>query len=108
MSIDKATELFTAVPKKFNCAETIAEAFGHGELLSQMHFCGGGRAPEGICGALHAALLLIPAEDHAAVKQEFLERAGSLLCDELKNTCKTPCLACVRIAAALVEKYQKN
>lgn len=108
MSIEKATELFTAVPKKYNCAETVVEAFGHGELLSQMHYCGGGRAPEGICGALHAALQLLPQEEHEKVKQEFQERAGSLLCGELKNTCKTPCLACVRIASALLEKYQKK
>ena len=105
MSLKKATDLFTARPRKYNCAETIAEAFDHSDMVSQMHFCGGGCAPDGICGALHAGMLLVPEDKRAEMLKEFKEKAGSVYCDELKNDLKKPCLACVRIAAMLLEKY---
>ena len=52
---NKALELFTAVPKMHNCAQAVAEGCGHPEMVAELASCGGGRAPEGLCGALHSA-----------------------------------------------------
>ena len=58
----KAVELFTAVPKLHNCAQAVAAGAGDEALAESMKVCGGGKAPLGRCGALHAALELTPAE----------------------------------------------
>lgn len=45
---------------------------------------GGGNAPDGVCGALHAVKLLRPdLED--VVNQEFIKHAGSIKCREIKS-----------------------
>ena len=54
--MNKAFELFTAVPKLHNCAQAVAAGAGNETLAAAMQSCGGGRAPLGRCGALYAAL----------------------------------------------------
>ena len=101
---NKALELFTAVPKMHNCAQAVAEGCGHPEMVAELASCGGGRAPEGLCGALHSALLLVKPENREAVKKEFQAAAGALTCREIKSKAKFPCSECVRLGAMLVEK----
>ena len=105
--MNKAVELFTAVPKLHNCAQAVADGAGNRELSCRMALCGGGKAPLGRCGALHAALCLVPAEKHADLIAEFVAAAGFETCREIKGAEKPfPCVECVRVAAELVEKYQ--
>ncbi len=105
--MNKAVELFTAVPKLHNCAQAVAEGCGDKELADLMKCCGGGKAPEGRCGALHAALEMTPAEKHEALKAEFVSVAKAEDCRSIKAQIPpTPCAECVRIAAELVEKYR--
>ena len=101
---NKALELFTAGPKMHNCAQAVAEGCGHPEMVAELASCGGGRAPEGLCGALHSALLLVKPENREAVKKEFQAAAGALTCREIKSEAKFPCSECVRLGAMLVEK----
>ena len=103
----KAVELFTAVPKLHNCAQAVAAGAGDEALAEAMKVCGGGKAPLGRCGALHAALELTPASCHEALTAEFSAAAGAETCREIK-TAPTPflCAECVRVAAELVEKYR--
>lgn len=102
-----AAELFSAVPKMHNCAQAVAAGFGEETLAEAMSVCGGGKAPGGLCGALYAALQLVPEENHASLIREFAGSAGSELCREIKaGTPVFPCLECVRCAADLVEKYR--
>ena len=103
---NKAFELFTAVPKLHNCAQAVAEGSGRADLVPELAACGGGRAPEGLCGALHSALLLVKSENRENVKKEFQAAAGALTCREIKSAAKFPCAECVRVAAELVEKYK--
>ena len=103
---NKAFELFTAVPKLHNCAQAVADGMGRSDLVPELAACGGGRAPEGLCGALHSALLLVKPEKRDAVKAEFSAAAGALTCREIKGETRFPCAECVRIAADLVEKYR--
>lgn len=103
---NKAYELFTAVPKQHNCAQAVAAGAEREDLAAELSSCGGGKAPEGLCGALYAALLLVKPENQAAVKEEFAAAAGALTCREIKGVSKYPCAECVRTAAGLAEKYR--
>lgn len=103
---NKAFQLFTAVPKQHNCAQAVAAGSGRDDLAAELSASGGGRAPEGLCGALYAALLLAAPEHREVLKQDFAAAAGALTCREIKSTAKYPCAECVRTAADLVEKYR--
>lgn len=103
---NKAVELFTAVPREHNCAQSVAAGSCREDLVAELSLCGGGRAPEGLCGALHAALLLVKEENKEAVKKEFASSAGALTCREIKGETKYPCVNCVELAAELVKKYR--
>lgn len=106
--MSKAVELFTAVPKVHNCAQAVAAGAGEEQLAAELQCCGGGKAPQGRCGALHAALLLIPQELHAEVIERFCAAAGAESCREIKaGTPPYPCVECVRTGAELVELFRK-
>ena len=105
MSKDKAVEIFSQVPRTCNCAQAVAAGFDREDLLAAFAVCGGGRAPEGCCGALYAALELLPEEKQDLARQEFARTAGSEKCAEIKAL-GFPCKECVALAAKLVEKYR--
>ncbi|MBQ8754448.1 MAG: hypothetical protein IJZ19_05410 [Lentisphaeria bacterium] len=105
MSKEKAVEIFSEIPRTRNCAQAVAAGFDRDDLIAGLGACGGGRAPEGNCGALHAALQLLPAALHDAVKADFARNAGALKCVEIKAN-GFPCKECVALAAELVEKYR--
>ncbi len=98
-----ALELFTATPRCHNCAQAVAAANGADEAaVAEMAFCGGGRAPGGLCGALHAACALCPeaAEDFMA---KFAAACGDTTCRAIKQNARTPCTTCVEVADALLK-----
>ena len=104
--MNNAYEIFTAVPRKHNCAQAVAAGFGNDALADELKTCGGGNAPFGHCGALHAALSLTAAEHHEKLIAEFTAAAGAATCKEIKTAADPyPCSECVRKAAELVEKY---
>lgn len=102
-----AVELFTAVPKNVNCAQAVAIGTGHSELAEFMASAGGGKAPEGMCGALYSALQIVPESRRETVRKIFVEKAGAADCITLKMRSRTSCVRCVDIAAELAEKYGK-
>jgi len=68
--------------------------------------CGGGKAPGGLCGALHASCTL--AGDAAAdqIKSEFSKKSGGLLtCRAIRAAKRLTCNECVGLAAELLEKH---
>lgn len=104
----KAVELFTAVPKLHNCAQAVAAGAGDEALAEAMKLCGGGKAPLGRCGALHAALELCDVSCHAEIIREFTAVAGAETCLEIKTGMQSfSCVECVRAGAELVKKYRK-
>ena len=103
---NKALELFCAIPKTHNCAQAVACGCGHCEWKETLASCGGGRAPEGRCGALHAAMLLAENDTvREEIRKGFVSENGSEFCHELKAA-GVPCAKCVECAAALAEKAQ--
>lgn len=106
----KATDTFRKEPWRHNCAQAIAnrwrDLYDDKEIVAKYAPYIGGRAPEGYCGALYAAMSACPA-DAEAIKEEFAEAAGYTHCSELKRSNHIPCEICVATADKLVEKYSK-
>ena len=106
MSIEaeSAANIYSQVPKQYNCAQAVAKAFGRDDLLETLQPCGGGKAPGGMCGALYATVLILPEEKQEAARQSFQERVGHTLCKPIRQENQTKCVDCVRIAAELLPK----
>jgi hypothetical protein len=107
-----ALAIFRKTAEHLNCAQTVLSAWHTVSsdktlALADLKACGGGHAPEGICGALHAACLIAP--DRAeALKTAFVARLGSAYCKELRAAKIHPCETCVATAAELLESSVKK
>lgn len=92
-----------------NCAQAVLRGFQHvfaipEERIGVAAAHGGGRAPEGRCGALHSALELLETEaDRQAMQEEFQRQAGAVTCREVRSLRRLSCQDCVRLAAVLVQ-----
>ena len=108
MGKDKALGFFTAVPKVHNCAQAVTDGFDRHDLMDEMSSSGGGRAPGGMCGAIYAALALLPEEKRDEALAEFVKRTGSSVCREIKSIYKTPCAECVAAASDILESHAQT
>ena len=106
--MSKAVELFTAVPKLHNCAQAVAGGCNREDLIEAFASMGGGKAPGGMCGALYAALEIVPENKREIVREKFIDFAGSDSCVTLKTCCGTACVDCVSKAADLVEFFSEE
>ena len=104
--MNKALELFTATPRMHNCAQATACGLGRDDLYATLAECGGGRAPEGRCGALYAAMLIAGETRAEEIRQSFVAALGSDKCAELKRVLAVPCAKCVETAAHLAEETE--
>ena len=102
--MNKALEIFSEVPRRYNCAQSVAAGLGRGDLLPALAVCGGGKAPGGRCGALHAAMLIAGEGKADELRAKFAAAAGSEYCRVLKQELEVPCAKCVETAAALAEE----
>lgn len=105
--MNQAVEIFTRVPKTHNCAQAVAAGCGLEGLAEALKPMGGGRAPEGRCGALQAVLAATPEARHAELRRRFAEKAGSEFCRELKGN-GVACEACVEAGAAILEESMRQ
>ena len=101
-----ALAAFRQDPLRLNCAQSVLHAYqevtGDRALdLASLKTCGAGRAPEGRCGALHAACLIVP-QHAAAIQARFAAALGSDHCRDLREADQHPCTDCVRTACELV------
>ena len=76
-----ALKVFRQPPERLNCAQSVLHAWREvsddtGIALADLKPFGGGRAPDGLCGALHAACMVAPGRAEA-LKQNFAARLGS-------------------------------
>jgi hypothetical protein len=102
-----ALAVFRQPPKRLNCAQAVLHAFREvtGETtfaLAEFKSLGGGRAPDGLCGALHASCAVIP-DKAELLKSRFAARLGSVFCRELRAAKLHPCEVCVGHASDLLE-----
>ncbi len=109
MTTKKASEYFHG-EEGYNCAQAILKAFQteHSitqEKINSYSVYGGGRAEEGLCGALYAAKTLLNDQKKAGqLKQAFTEKAGSCKCLEIMELKMLPCPDCVDLAAQIVDE----
>ncbi len=106
----QASDFFHA-EGNLNCAQSVLKYFNApAEQIAEFKAFGGGRAPEGLCGALYAAKVLLNDDaKFAELCREFAAKTGgALTCRELKGEAEFPCPACVNLAAKLVEQSQKK
>ena len=98
--------------ERLNCAQSVLRAFqqqmGVSEhAVEQARQLGGGRAEEGRCGALHAALQLIDGNAmRSSIREAFVTRAGSEKCREIRKRNSLGCAQCVELAAALLIEHR--
>jgi hypothetical protein len=103
-----ALEHFRRPPERLNCAQSVLYAYqkvsGDAALsISDMKAFGGGRAPGGLCGALHTACTVVP-EKAESLRARFAEITGSVLCREMREANRYPCEVCVSESAQLLEE----
>ncbi|MDD5583665.1 MAG: hypothetical protein PHV55_01230 [Candidatus Omnitrophica bacterium] len=113
MSKEKAKVLFlgTQGHKKLNCGQAIIGAFKEKFNVSDATLCefakyGGGKAPEGLCGALYAAQVILGKHPDKMKECEvvFLTFAGSAKCKDIRALKKLTCSGCVEKVAQCLEK----
>jgi len=94
-----------------NCAQSVVHAWNEKHAnrekpLSLYAGCGGGRAPGGLCGALHASCDLAHREARGDIQTAFAEKTGgNLTCRAVRMSRKLSCNDCVALAAELLEKH---
>ena len=106
--LSEASSVLRQPPLRLNCAQSVAAMCGAEGRVDEFAEFGGGRAPEGLCGALYAALQLVPEDRRAVVRNAFALEAGAEKCVEIKRGTGTSCQMCVAIGAALVKANAKQ
>ena len=104
----KASETFRHPEYRHNCAQCIVYKWNklfanNPEFVEASKGSSAGRAPEGLCGALFAAINALPTHKDEIIS-EFEAKNGALTCRELKES-GVPCPTCVDVADELIEKY---
>ena len=99
---------------KLNCAQAVLKAFQavsdrSDDDISTAAAAGGGKAEGGLCGALHAARVLL--DDPAilqSLERDFEAQAGSLLCKQIRKLRELPCRECVALVARVLEQHAET
>jgi hypothetical protein len=96
--------------RRGNCAQAVALAWRDKKQPDSDHYSrfsgfGGGQAPDGLCGALHAACELAGADLKETLQARFSQLAsGHTTCLEIRRNRVMTCAECVAIAAGLLEE----
>ncbi len=100
---------------RYNCAQAVLKAYapvtGADEsCLERFAQFGGGRAPDGECGAVFAAKsLLEDADARKAVERDFVTLTGTMRCRDIRTGRRASCEQCVQTAAdALYSQLSKS
>lgn len=107
-----ALSTFRTPPFMHNCAQAIAYRWQRlypqgAAIVEQYAPYKGGMAPEGLCGALYAAMQACP-QQAESIRAAFEAKVGACHCREIKTGTQTPCPVCVATADALVEAIVKQ
>ncbi|MBN2703138.1 MAG: C_GCAxxG_C_C family protein [Pontiellaceae bacterium] len=97
-------------PERYNCAQSVyCSLEKHQEVpaekVNELAAAGSGRAPDGLCGALYAAKLVLSEDRKAELRGWFEENGGSVRCREIRKVRKMSCRDCVAAAADFVDRY---
>lgn len=110
MPVEKSLQAYQE--EKLNCAQSILRGFQDKKQISDERIAdakkhGGGRAEDGVCGALHAAAQLAENDEiRQSLHENFIVHAGSSKCREIRRAEKLSCAGCVELAAKTL--HEKN
>jgi hypothetical protein len=115
MSIAEISKQFHA-DKRGNCAMAVAYGYARATGKSEVDAVasaemfrnfGGGKAPNGSCGALYAAKMMQP--DHADAIEDFFKRGAQNFtkCSEIRPNKIIPCNRCVELAGEALDFLEK-
>jgi len=104
----KSEEYFHKKPDNFNCAQAVLKGFQQefqiqDEVVEAFRAFGGGRAENGLCGALYAANYLMKKVGSESLNESFAKKAVYEKCKDIKHNKHCSCEECVKIADELVE-----
>lgn len=109
---ESAAEHFNT--RRGNCAQAVALAWKDKQEPEADHHdrfsgVGRGQAPEGTCGALHAACEIAGEFHKETVKEKFSQQtSGHTTCREIRRNRIMPCADCVATAAGILEELTKK
>ena len=114
MSVVKAKNNYTGQDgcRRMNCAQAVMSAFSKDfnideSMVDAFKNYGGGRAPDGLCGAYYAVryiLSRVEPDRLEELEKHFLEHAGALECRNIKGLKKLSCVGCVEKSSEFLEK----
>ena len=88
----------------YNCAQAVLAAADVSDAdIAEAQAYGGGRAPDGECGALYAARLLMAEADFTAIHEKFEAEASGTLCSIVRPLANMSCREYVGFVAGLIE-----
>ncbi len=107
--MDKVEKALASFHNPYSCAQTIWATFSDEapENLAAMREKSGGRAPENMCGALFAAIKILPENERENAVAEFEKKVGSCKCREIKTVHRVSCEDCVKFAATILKEKLK-
>ncbi len=120
MSANKAKENYLGLNgcQRMNCAQSVLCAFKDefkidDDIIEKFRNYGGGRAPDGLCGALYAVKYIVnekqlDKEKEAEIMDYFIKNAGALECSNIRNMRKLSCVGCVEKSSEFLEKLFLN
>ncbi|MBC8059523.1 MAG: C-GCAxxG-C-C family protein [Clostridiaceae bacterium] len=99
---------------RMNCSQAVVSAFKdkfnlEDEIVESFKAYGGGRAPEGVCGAYYAVKFIAEKcdiDNSAELKEYFLEHAGALECSHIRSLRKLSCIGCVEKSSEFLDKIK--
>lgn len=111
---DQQAANFFGGKERYNCAQAVFKTFQQEAALPESVIeaakaRGGGKAPEGLCGAIYAAGVV--ASDDATrrvIETAFADVAGSIKCREIRTMKRVDCRGCVALASGLVEIHDQQ
>ncbi len=100
--------------ESFNCCQAVLKAYSAQTNMTDNYIednfrkHGGGRAPEGMCGALYASVVLLEDQPETleSVVNEFTKNSGALDCRTIRKSGKLPCRDCVELVGKLLSDKQ--
>ena len=105
--MDEIKKALSTFRNPYNCAQAVQAAFEDNPAETErLASCGGGKAPEGLCGALYAALTLSDESNTQIIRTKFREIVGAETCQEIKSKCKTSCPNCVEAASTILKSFK--
>ncbi len=105
---DKLASEYFSRKHQLGCAQAVTKAFQQDLKISNEHInwlatYNTGQAPNGICGAIYAALELCTSEEQKIrVRNKFLHHAKHLSCRDIRKNRAISCRQAVEIAANIL------